>query len=87
MELNVNNLHTTTAVGGSMPVDSNAPPDANRRAASSARTLTISHAVPSKDEISGAEVPETSLTRNDKLGDFIASVFNLPPPPMPNFAS
>ena len=31
-----------------------------------------------------AEIPDVALSRDDDLGRFVNSVFNLPPPPMPN---
>ena len=34
-----------------------------------------------------AEVPETELVRDDKLGRLVASAFCLPAPSMPDFAS
>lgn len=33
-----------------------------------------------------AEVPESTLTRDDDLGKLLSSAFNLAPPPMPNFS-
>ena len=32
-----------------------------------------------------AKVPDAALSRDDDLGRFVNSAFNLPPPPMPNF--
>ena len=32
-----------------------------------------------------AEVPAAELSRDDALGKLVASVYNLPPPPMPAF--
>lgn len=32
------------------------------------------------------EVPESALVRDDDLGVLVGKAFNLPPPPMPDFA-
>ena len=32
-----------------------------------------------------ADVPDAALRRDDDLGNLVNAVFNLPPPPMPNF--
>ncbi len=32
-------------------------------------------------------VPDSALSRSDDLGRMVAAAFNLPPPPMPDFAS
>lgn len=32
-----------------------------------------------------ADVPESALSRDDDLGKLMGAVFNLPPPPMPDF--
>ena len=34
-----------------------------------------------------AEVPDAALSRDDELGKLVSTAFNLPPPPMPNFAN
>ena len=34
-----------------------------------------------------ADIPDAALSRDDDLGKLVNSVFNLPPPPMPSFAS
>lgn len=34
-----------------------------------------------------ADVPESSLVRDDHIGKLVNAAFNLPPPPMPNFAA
>ena len=46
-----------------------------------APALSITRAVASAKEIEGAEIPE--LKRDDTLGQFVNSVFNLHPPPFP----
>ena len=33
-----------------------------------------------------AEVPDAELVRDDALGQLVKAAFNLPPPPMPEFA-
>ena len=43
--------------------------------------LSITRAVVSAEEIEGAEISE--LKRDDPLGQFVNSVFNLHPPPFP----
>ena len=46
---------------------------------------------PDLDPLQGSEptadIPEAALSRDDDLGKLVNSVFNLPPPPMPSFAS
>ena len=49
--------------------------------------LTITRSAASPEDISAAAIPESALTRTDALGQLVASAFDLPPPPMPNFAS
>ncbi len=33
------------------------------------------------------DVPDSALSRDDALGKLVTAAFNLPPPPMPDFAS
>ena len=47
--------------------------------------LSISNAPVSNDEGIDINVPQAELSRTDSLGNLIASVFNLPAPPMPKF--
>ena len=48
--------------------------------------LSITQAAVAPGEIAAAGIDESSLTRDDALGRLVASAFNLPPPPMPDFA-
>ena len=34
-----------------------------------------------------AEIPDAALSRDDALGKLVGEAFNLPPPPMPDFAT
>jgi len=47
--------------------------------------LTITNAPVSNDDGIDINVPQDALSRTDKLGNAIASAFNLPAPPMPKF--
>lgn len=61
--------------------------EAQAAATGSARLFTITRSAASPEDISAAAIPESALTRTDALGQLVASAFDLPPPPMPNFAS
>ena len=60
--------------------------EAKSSATRSARLFTITQTAASPEDISAAAIPESALTRTDALGQLVASAFDLPPPPMPNFA-
>ena len=47
--------------------------------------LSITQAPMSINDSMDIDVPESELTRDDKLGSLISSAFNLPAPPMPKF--
>ena len=61
--------------------------EAKSSATGPARLFTITQTAASPEDISAAAIPESALTRTDALGQLVASAFDLPPPPMPNFAS
>ena len=48
--------------------------------------FTISEGVADPLDVSGIDIPEAALSRDDDLGKLIGRAFNLPPPPMPAFA-
>lgn len=55
--------------------------------AQSANNLTITKTTASPEDIAAAGISDAALSRDDALGKLIGEAFNLPPPPMPDFAS
>lgn len=55
--------------------------------AQSANHLTITQTTASPEDIAAAGIPDAALSRDDALGRLVGEAFNLPPPPMPDFAS
>ena len=56
-------------------------------ATESTKLFTITEATVSPEDIAAAEIPAAALSRDDALGRLVGEAFNLPPPPMPDFAS
>ena len=49
--------------------------------------LSISNApAPLADDTLGVNIAESAIARDDKLGNLVNAAFNLPAPPMPDFA-
>ena len=89
MEVNVSKNAANWNVGRET-VDVSAAPamasEARVAPATPRAPLTITQTAASPEDISAAAIPESALTRTDALGQLVASAFDLPPPPMPNFA-
>ena len=47
--------------------------------------LSITSLSANEDVSLGNDIPDAALSRDDALGKFVNSVFNLPPPAMPKF--
>ena len=47
--------------------------------------LSITSLSANEDVSLGNDIPDAALSREDALGKFVNSVFNLPPPTMPKF--
>ena len=47
--------------------------------------LSITSLSANEDVSLGNDIPDAALAREDALGKFVNSVFNLPPPDMPKF--
>ncbi len=85
MDLNINvntglnNAAAIMAGGVQQPVHSGKAPEGN------GANVTITHAAVAPEDVAAAGIPDEALSRDDALGRLVASVFSLPPPPMPNF--
>ena len=89
MEVNVSKNAANWGVGREtvdVSAASTLASDARVSTATVRAPLTITQSAVSPEDISAAAIPESALTRDDALGQLVASAFSLPPPPMPNFA-
>ena len=90
MEVNVSNNAANWSVRretANVSAASSVASEARVAPATARAPLTITRSAASPEDISAAAIPESALTRTDALGQLVASAFDLPPPPMPNFAS
>ncbi|MBR4189779.1 MAG: hypothetical protein IKQ55_07440 [Kiritimatiellae bacterium] len=71
-----------TAIG---QVGTPAAPAASDEARAALPLFTVTRGAASPEDIQAANLPPDTLSRDDDLGRLVSAVFNLPPPPMPNF--
>lgn len=85
MEINFNNsANKGFAVGSLAPETAGGVRSAET---GPSRLFTITESTASPDDIAAAGIPDAALSRDDALGKLIGEAFDLPPPPMPNFAA
>ena len=89
MEVNLNSQRAAEwsarqdALGAQEGLDAGSEMPRASRLASSGLSISESPAAP--EDVSAANLPESTLSRDDDLGKFVSSAFALPAPPMPSF--
>ena len=84
MNLNIDNR--IVATGLSRPAGTAMEDACPFKSGARASEFTITRAVVSPEDLAAAEIPDSALSRDDALGRLVGAAFNLPPPPMPDFA-
>lgn len=88
MNLNINfrsNPATTPASEAAAAAATDAAARNAAAAAPQAPLFTVTRGAAAPEDIQAANLPPDTLSRDDELGRLVNAVFNLPPPPMPDF--
>ena len=87
MDINFGSIGIDNGMAGAKGVGNDvAAADVASRATARPANLTIgTHVAGIASGEPVADVPDSALAREDKLGMLVGAAFNLPPPPMPDF--